>query len=119
MECNFNMNLLDFEQNKKVRTFVKIDFGRSMIPIIKKPACIGKKTATAIDHIFINSAITVKFKTGITRSDTSDHFPIFFVTGYNIHIKEARKRYIIRRNFSNISVEIFRHKLLTVSWDSI
>ena len=34
---NFNMNLLDFEQNKKVQNLVNIMFGLSMIPIINKP----------------------------------------------------------------------------------
>ena len=57
MDCNFNMNLLDFEQNKKVRTFVKIEFGRSMISIIKKPTCIGKKTATAFHQLCYYSKI--------------------------------------------------------------
>ena len=38
---------------------------------------------------------------------------------YNIHIKETKKRFIFRRNLSDISVKKFRYKLRTVSWDSI
>ena len=85
----FNMNLLDFKQNKKVQGFLNTMFGHSMMPIINKPVRVTKNTATTIDHIFINSITTTIFKTGIIKSDISDHFPIFFVADYNIHIKEV------------------------------
>ena len=51
--------------------------------------------------------------------DISDHFPIFFVAGYNIHIKKTKERFIFRHDFSDISVEKFKYKLRTVSWDSV
>ena len=38
---------------------------------------------------------------------------------YNIHIKEAKGGFIFRRDLTDISVEKFRQKLRTVSWDSI
>ena len=60
------------------------------MPVINIPTRVTKNTATAIDHIFINSVITTKFKTGIIKSGILDHFPIFFVADYNIHIKETK-----------------------------
>ena len=66
--------------------------GNSMMSVINKTARITKNTTAAIDHIFINSVTTTKFKTGIIKSDISDHFLIFFVADYNIHIKETKKR---------------------------
>ena len=65
-------------------------FGHSMMPVINKPTRVTKSTATAIDHIFVNSVTTTKFKTEIIKSDISDHFPIFFVADCNIHIKETK-----------------------------
>ena len=62
---------------------------------------------------------TSKFKTGITKLDISDHFPIFFVADYDIHIKETKEHYIFRCDLSDISMKIFKYKLRTVSWDSI
>ena len=59
--------------------------GNSMMSVINKTARITKNTTAAIDHIFINSVTTTKFKTGIIKSDISDHFLIFFVADYNIH----------------------------------
>ena len=123
MAGDFNMTLLDFEQNKKVQNFLNIMFGHSMMPVINKSTRVTKNTATAIDHIFINSNsypdTTTKFRTGIIKSDISDHFPIFFVADYNIHIKETKERFIFRRDLSDISVEKFKYKLRTVSWDSM
>ena len=118
MAGDFNMNLLDFEQNKKVKNFLNIMFGHSMFPVINKPPRVTKNTATAIDHIFISSVTTTKFKTGIIKSDISDHFPIFFVAEYNIHIKKTKERFIFRRDLSDIFVEKFKYKLRTVSWES-
>ena len=81
------------------------------MPVINKPTRITKNTATSIDHIFINSVTTTKFKTGVIKSDISDHFPIFFVADYNIHIKETKEHFIFSRNLSDISVEKFKYKL--------
>ena len=108
MAGDFNMNLLDFEQNKKVQNFFNIMFGHSMMLIINKPTRITKNTATAIDYIFINSVTTTKFKTVIIKSDISDHFPIFFVADSNVHLKETNERFIFRHNLSDISVEKFK-----------
>ena len=91
MAGDFKMNLLDFGQNKKVQNLLNIMFGHSMMPVINEPPRVTKNTATAIDHIFINSVTTTKFKTGIIKSDISIHFPIFFMEDYNVHIKEIKE----------------------------
>ena len=117
MAGNVNMNLLDYEQNKKVQKFFNTKFGHNMMSIINKQTHVTKNTATAIYHIFINFVTTTKFKTGIIKSDISDHFSIFFVADYNIHIKEAKESFLFRRNLSDISMEKFKQKLCTVSWE--
>ena len=103
MAGDFNMNLLDFEQNKKVQKFLNIMFRHSWMPVINKPTRVTKNAATAIDHIFINSVTTTKFKPGNIKSDISDHFPIFVVVDYNIHIKETKESFIFRANFLILS----------------
>ena len=94
MAGNFDMNLFDFEQNKKVQNFLNIMFGHSMMSTINKLKRVTSDIATAIYNIFINSVTTIKFQTGIIKSDISDHFPIFFLADYNIYIKETKERYI-------------------------
>ena len=61
MASNFNMNLFDFEQNKEVQYFLNTMFGHIIMPIISKPTRVTKNTATAIDHIFINTVTISKF----------------------------------------------------------
>ena len=47
MVGDFNMNLLNFGQNKKVQSFLNIMFGHGMMPVINKPTRGSKDTNTA------------------------------------------------------------------------
>ena len=51
---NFNINLLDFDKNKRVQSFVNLKFRFGMIPTINKATRLTRHAATAIDHIFYN-----------------------------------------------------------------
>ena len=103
MAGDFNINLLDFKQNKNIQNSLNIMFDHSMMLFINKPTRVTKNTASAIDQV--TSVTTTKFKTGIIKLDILDHFPIFFVTDDNIHIKETKERFIFRRDLSYFSVE--------------
>ena len=48
---DFNMNMLDHEYNKKVKSFFDLMYQRNLIPTKNKPTRIGINSATAIDHI--------------------------------------------------------------------
>ena len=48
---DFNLNVLDYETNTKVKGFINLLFQHGLIPIINKPTKITKTTAKAIDHI--------------------------------------------------------------------
>ena len=76
------------------------------MPVINKPTRLIKNTAATIDHIFINSVTTTKFKARILKSDVDCNI----VTGCNIHIKETKERFIFRRDLPDISVEKFKYK---------
>ena len=51
---DFNINLLDFENNKKVQSFVYLMFRCGMVPAINKSTRVTRYTVNAIDHMFIN-----------------------------------------------------------------
>ena len=70
----FNLNMLDFESNKKVQSFINPMFRYDMIPTINKPKRVTANTATAIDHIIANVMLDINFKTGILKRYISDHF---------------------------------------------
>ena len=75
---DFNLNVLDFEQNKKVQNFVNLMFQFGLIPTINKPTRVINGTISAIDQIITNSIYNNDFKTGIIMTDISDHFPIIY-----------------------------------------
>ena len=83
---DFNINVLDFEQNNKVQNFVNLMFQFGLVPTINKPTRVTNKTISAIDHIIINSIYSNDFKTGIIKTDISDHFPIIYA--FKFHQKK-------------------------------
>ena len=64
---DFNINLLDFENSKKVQSFVNLMFRCGMVPVINKPTRVTRYTATAIDHMFTNSIINTEIKSAIIK----------------------------------------------------
>ena len=60
--------------------FSKETIERGLVPVINKPTRITKKSATSIDHIITNSYLNHSVKTGIIKSDITDHFPIFLIS---------------------------------------
>ena len=72
LASDFNLNVLDFENNKKVENFINLRY--CMIPTINELMRVTANIATDIDHIITNVTIDVDFKTGILKSCISDHF---------------------------------------------
>ena len=75
---DFNLNLLDVDNCRRVHNFLNLLCQNNVIPIINKPIIeTKKKTATAIDHIITNCFAETDFQTAIYKSDISDHFLIY------------------------------------------
>ena len=55
---DFNINVLDYEPNKKVQHFLSSMFQHNIIPTINKPIRVTRNSAKAIDHIITNTAIS-------------------------------------------------------------
>ena len=113
MAGEFTMNLLDFEQNQKVQNVFRSMFGHNMLPIINRPTYVANKPASVIDHIFFNSVTTAKFTRETVKYSRSFSNVRFCRLQYSY--KEAKEHYIFRCNPSDISVQKFSDKLLTVS----
>ena len=64
----------------KIKKFINFAFQNSLIPIINKPTRFTRTNATPIDHILTNSFLNKQFETGNTKTEISDHFPIFLIT---------------------------------------
>ena len=67
------------------------NFVNLMIPTVNKLTRVTRNTATAIDHIITNSLVNAELKTGIIKTDISDHFPVFFILKCVVDTTEAGK----------------------------
>ena len=114
MTGDLNINLLDYENNKKVQSFVNLMFHCGMVPAINKPTRVMRYTATAIDHIFTNSIINTETKSDTIKTDISDHFPILFVPKVNVDVSIRTEQYILKRNICAQSIKKFKQKLRDV-----
>ena len=65
LEGDFNINVQDFEENKKVKNFVNLMFQFGLVPTTNKPTRVTNKKISAIHHIITNSIYNNDFKTGI------------------------------------------------------
>ena len=118
---DFNINLLDFQTNKKVQSFVNLMFGFSMIPTINKPTRVTKHTATAIDNIITNCIINSDFKSAIVKTDLSDHFPIIFINELmRVHTPtDDMENCVYKRDFTENAINYFKQALFETAWDSV
>ena len=80
---DFNIDLLKYNHNHQVNTFVNLMYLYSFFPCIDRPTrvCATKNgtTISLIDNIFTND-IEHKITSGNLVSDLSDHFPNFIST---------------------------------------
>ena len=90
-----------------------------MIPTINKPKRVTRQTASAIDHIIINSIMHTGFKSGIIKTDISDHFPIFLCYKYIAEKEDAKKEFIYKRRFSDQSIGAFKIRLCDINWSKV
>ena len=116
---DFNINVLDFNESKMVQNFVNLMFRHGLIPIVDEATRVTRNTVTAINHIITNSIINAEFKTGIIKTDISNHFPLFFIFKCAVDSTEARKKFIYKRNYSSNSTETFKQKLREVNWNQV
>ncbi|XP_065664405.1 uncharacterized protein LOC136086066 [Hydra vulgaris] len=119
MVGDLNLNILDYDSNKNIKQFFNVIFKNSYIPVINKPTRITNKSETSIDQIITNDFINIKIKTGIFKTDISDHFPIIIVVQkYNKSDCQKNKK-IKTRIINDSSVNHFHDLLSSVKWNDL
>ena len=104
---DFNLNLLDHNENKKMQNVLNIIHQNGMLPTINKPTRVTRKSATAIDHIITKNYIESSFKTAIIKSDISDHFPICILFSSDTSSAENDILYQYKRIIDNERITAF------------
>ena len=109
--ADFNINLLDFDKNKAVQSFVNLMFLFRMILTINKPTSVTRHTATAIDHRHhgqYRMDNTIMNNIEIKTSDISNHFTIIVTTKNKIDA-EIPDHYIFECNISDQSINLSKN----------
>ena len=70
---DFNLNLLDYSTNTKVKNFINLLFQHGLMPLINKPTRVTRRSATLIDLIITNQFHNSLCTTGIIKTQISDH----------------------------------------------
>ena len=109
---DFNINALDYEQNKKVQSFFNLMYRYNMIPTINKPTRVGKNSATAIDHIIANCIVDCQFKADILKADVTDHVPIAMALKTDESVHQSQKvQNVHKGNYDEKAIESFKQRL--------
>ena len=113
---DFNINVLDYENNKKVQNFVNLMFEFSMIPTINKPTRVTSYKATAIDNIITNAILDKDFKSAIIKTDLSDLFPVIIVIKLKTKFSNNQvDQFIFKRDFNGNTLTLFKQNLFETS----
>ena len=118
---DFNLNLLDYNTNRKVKSYLNIIFSHSfptVVPLINKPTRISRRNATVIDHVLTNAFMNENYFTGIVKTDLSDHFPVFFITETELN-KTSKVDFIFSRKITDINLKKFKDALMGVDWNNV
>ena len=113
---DFNMNVLDYEYKRKVKSFFDLMYQRSLIPTINKATMVGKNLATAIDYIITDYVLTCDFKTAISKTDLRNHFPISIaLKNDGLSQQRSKTKNLYKRNYTEENIKAFNHRLLTIN----
>ena len=122
---DFNLNLLNSDNDAAPLYFVNCMSTLSLIPVITKPTRITNSpeaaSASLIDNIFTTAPYN--FQSGIIISDISDHFPIFYIrkkiAGDKFPNNTPQSTVIKYRNFNDQSLDALRHDLSNQNFQSV
>ena len=113
---NLNINHLEYEPNKKVQHILSRMFQYNMILTINKPTHLTRITATAIDHIIANTVIShIQHRSGIKKSDISDHFSISKKVTQKIRLNLFISVSTEKKKYS----QLFKYELSQIEWNNI
>jgi hypothetical protein len=114
---DFNINLLNCSSHTSTADFVDNMFAHLYVPLINRPTRLCRSSATLIDNIFTNNISVSYAKSGILRTDISDHMPIFHVTRC-VKAKSERKN-VKRPVINDNTLNNMLHDLSSKHWDEI
>ena len=113
---DFNLNLLNHNNNPTCQDFLNLMLSKSLIPLTRKPTRISDASSTLIDNIFVNSLFP-NVTSGIIVSDLTDHFPVYALLSLSITKHQAFNsgfRYMSESNLNRLG-----ERLRSVNWSTV
>ena len=118
---DLNINVLEFESNKKLQHFLSSMFQFNMIRYINKPNHVTRNTGIAVYHIITNTVTSsVQHRSGIIKTDISNHFSTVFLLNTCEKSKpENKAQFIYKTSTEKKKIDLFKHELSQIGWNNI
>jgi hypothetical protein len=116
---DMNLDCFEYHSNKNIKKFYNDLFENGAIPLINRPTRVTATSASLIDNIITTDTSNNLLKTGIIKSDTSDHFPIFLSININTDSVLHEKQVIIKRFINDKNILSFKEQLSLINWNSV
>ena len=101
----FNMNVLEYEYNKKAKRFFNVMYQRNLVLTINKSRRIGRNS---------------DFETAILKTDVTDHFPVVITMKiYGPSQQSSKTKHPYNRNYDEENIKDFNQRLLMINWDGL
>ena len=114
---DFNLNLLNCEDQAPTDQFVNTFYSYGFHPLITKPTRITPHTASMIDNILTNSDLAIT--AGLLYSDISDHYPLFPMTASCFQKSALPEKTFLSRNINSNRLNTFRCELSGVDRNDV
>ena len=116
---DFNLNLLQCNENPSCQDFLNLMLSKSFVPLIKKPTRVSDASSSLIDNIFLNNPLP-DITSGIVVSDISDHFPIYTISSLNLISRSNSHPFSSGiRDTSESNLNKLREKLKKINWSVV
>ena len=111
---DFNINLLEINENHNYSDFFDLLFTNNLLPQITLPTRFSVHNGTLIDNLFTNIQFTANpSKAGILLDKLSDHQPYFMIFNTK-RVKEKSPQYVQINNINDTSIANIIHHLTEV-----
>ncbi|KAL7382736.1 hypothetical protein ABVT39_027076 [Epinephelus coioides] len=115
---DFNIDLLNPQENSNTKEFINSMYSMSLYPLITRPTRITTHSATLIDNIFTN-IIDEKITSGIIINDTSNHLPVFATIHSSTGTNKENTKYKTIRQKTEECMKSFKLDLMKQDWNKV
>ena len=105
---DLNINVLEFESNKKLQHSLSRMFQLNVTRTINKPNHVTRNTAIAVDQIITKTETSsVQHRSGIIKTDISNHFSLAFALNTCEKSKPENKAQFIYKTSTKKKKQIY------------